>query len=48
MENMGVIDGMDRMSIIKEESVELLSQTNTNLFDIGNPKWLSVPKDELS
>ena len=46
MENMGVIDGMDRMSIIKNASVELLSQTSNLLIylDIGNPKWLSVPK----
>ena len=43
MEQMGVVDGMDRMSIIK--SVELLSKTNALVYlDIGNPKWLSVPK----
>ena len=43
MEQMGLVDGMDRMSLING-SVELLSRTNPLVYlDIGNPKWLSVP-----
>ena len=44
MEQMGVVDGLERMKLIKA-SIELLSQTNALVYlDIGNPKWLSVPK----
>ena len=44
MEQMGFIDGLDRMKLIKA-SVELLSRTNAKVYlDIGHPKWLSVPK----
>ena len=44
MEQMGFIDGLDRMKLIKA-SVELLSRTSAKVYlDIGHPKWLSVPK----
>ena len=44
MEHMGVVDGMDRMRLIKA-SIELLSRTNALIYiDIGNPKWLSTNK----
>ena len=44
MEQMGVVDGLDRMRLIKA-SIELLSRTNASVYiDIGHPKWLSVPK----
>jgi len=44
MEQMGVVDGLDRMRLIKA-SIELLSRTNALVYiDIGHPKWLSVSK----
>jgi endoglucanase len=44
MEQMGVVDGLDRMKLIKA-SIELLSRTNASVYiDIGNPKWLSTTK----
>jgi endoglucanase len=44
MEQMGFMDGLDRMKLIKA-SVELLSRTNALVYlDIGHPTWLSVPK----
>ena len=44
MEQMGFIDGFDRMKLVKA-SVELLSQTNALVYlDIGHPRWLSVSK----
>ena len=44
MEQMGVVDGLDRMKLIKA-SIELLSRTNALVYiDIGNPKWLSTNK----
>ena len=44
MEEMGVVDGLKRLSLIKK-SVDLLSRTNSLVYlDIGHPTWLSVPK----
>ena len=44
MEEMGVVDGLKRLSLIKK-SVEMLSRTNSLVYlDIGHPTWLSVPK----
>ena len=44
MEQMGFVDGFDRMKLIKA-SVELLSKTNALVYlDIGHPTWLSVSK----
>tara|TARA_B100001250_G_scaffold296484_1_gene258027 strand:- start:1796 stop:2632 length:837 start_codon:yes stop_codon:yes gene_type:complete len=44
MEHMGVVDGMDRMRLVKA-SIELLSRTNASVYmDIGHPHWLSVSK----
>ena len=44
MEEMGVVDGLKRLSLIKK-SVDLLSKTDSIIYlDIGNPGWLSVPK----
>ncbi len=44
MEEMGVVDGLKRLSLIKK-SVEMLSKTNALVYlDIGHPTWLSVPK----
>ena len=44
MEDMGVVDGLKRLSLIKK-SVEMLSRTNSLVYlDIGHPTWLSVPK----
>ena len=44
MEEMGVVDGFKRLSLIKK-SVDMLSRTNSLVYlDIGHPTWLSVPK----
>tara|TARA_B100001964_G_scaffold62137_1_gene70732 strand:+ start:236 stop:1075 length:840 start_codon:yes stop_codon:yes gene_type:complete len=44
MEDMGVVDGLKRLSLIRK-SVMLLQKTNALIYlDIGHPKWLTVSR----